>query len=293
MMNYTFHQISPHVHWLSPDSTTDRPVLGVISGSSGSLIVDAGNSSAHAQILLKEIRRCNLPAPLYLFLTHWHWDHVFGAARLGLPAFAHHETVRIVERMSRFDWSDAALDQRVRDGVEIEFCRDMLKAELPDRSHLVIRPPEVAISEQVIVHLGDISCELIHVGGDHAHDSTVAFIPEDRVMFLGDCIYDDLHHGPRRVTTQKLLPLYDRLLSYEADYYLPSHHSEPLTRQALAEEYALMTKIGNTVDRIGDDREAILAALPEILERPLEADHIEIADAFLAGLRLPEVKSVL
>jgi glyoxylase-like metal-dependent hydrolase (beta-lactamase superfamily II) len=292
-MAHTFHQISTHVHWLSPDSTTDRPVLGVISGTRGSLIVDAGNSPAHARILLKEIERCKLPGPSYLFLTHWHWDHVFGAARFALPTFAHHETVRIVERMSQFDWSDAALDQRVRDGLEIEFCRDMLKAELPNRSGLVIRPPEIAISEQVNVHLGDITCQLTHVGGDHAHDSTVAFVPEDRVLFLGDCIYDDLHHGPRRVTTDKLLPLYERLLAYDADYYLPSHHTEPLTRQALAEEYALMTKIAQTVERLGDEREAILAALPQVLAVPLEEDHIEITDAFLAGLRLPEIESVL
>jgi glyoxylase-like metal-dependent hydrolase (beta-lactamase superfamily II) len=292
-MSHTFHQVSPHIHWLSPDSTTDRPVLGVISGTCGSLVVDAGNSPAHARILLKDIERCNLPAPSYLFLTHWHWDHVFGAARFSLPTFAHYETARIVERMSQFDWSDAALDQRVKDGLEIEFCRDMLKAELPNRSSLAIRPPEIAISEQVNVHLGDITCQLIHMGGDHAHDSTVAFVPEDKVMFLGDCIYDDLHHGPRRLTSAKLLPLYERLLSYSADYYLPSHHSEPMTRQALAEEYALMTKIGQTVERLGDNRESILATLPQVLERPLEIDDIDIADAFLGGLRLPEVESVL
>lgn len=292
-MTHTFHQVSPHVHWLSPDSTTDRPVLGVISGTHGSLIVDAGNSAAHAQILLDNIARHHLPAPAYLFITHWHWDHVFGAERLSLPAFAHHETVRIIERMSQFDWSDSALDQRVNDGLEIEFCRDMLKAELPHRSNLVIRPPEIAISNQITVHLGDVTCELVHVGGDHAHDSTIAFVPEDRIMFLGDCIYDDLHHGPRRVTTGKLLPLYEHLLSYQADCYLPSHHTEPMTYQALVEEYRLMTKIGKTVERLGDDRAAILAALPEVLGRPLEADDLEIADTFLAGLRLPDVKSIL
>jgi hypothetical protein len=54
-----------------------------------------------------------------------------------------------------------------------------------------------------------------------------------------------------------------------------------------------MTKIGKTVERLGDDREAILTALPEVLGTPLEDDHIEIAEAFLAGLRLPEVESIL
>jgi glyoxylase-like metal-dependent hydrolase (beta-lactamase superfamily II) len=292
-MLHTFHQVSPHVHWLSPDSSTDRPVLGVISGSRGSLIVDAGNSPAHAQILLNEIDHHNLPAPSFLMLTHWHWDHVFGASRFFLPTIAHYETVRILGRMAQFDWSDAALDQRVKDGLEIEFCRDMLKAELPDRSDLIICQPEIAIDEQVTVHLGDITCQLIHVGGDHAHDSTVAYTPEDKVMFLGDCIYDDLHHGPRRITTRKLLPLYERLLAYDADYYLPSHHTEPLTRQTMADEYNLMSKIGETVERLGNDRESILMTLPQVLERPLEADDIEIAEAFLAGLRLPEAESIL
>jgi len=292
-MPHTFHQISPHAHWLSPDSTTDRPVLGVISGERGSLIVDAGNSSAHAQILLDEIERHGLSTPSDLFLTHWHWDHVFGAARFGLPTFAHRETVRIVERMAGFDWSDAALDRRVRDGLEIDFCRDMLKLELPDRSDLVIRPPEIALRDQITVHLGGVTCQLIHVGGDHAHDSTVAFIPEDKVMFLGDCIYDDLHHGPRRVTTGKLLPLYERLLAFDAVAYLPSHHTEPLTRQALADEYAMMKTISETVERIGDEQEAVLAALPSALGMPLNGDHVEIAEAFLVGLRLPEVVSIL
>jgi glyoxylase-like metal-dependent hydrolase (beta-lactamase superfamily II) len=292
-MAHTFHQISPHVYWLSPYEATDRPILGVISGAQGSLIVEAGNSPAHAQILLNQIERHNLSAPAYLFLTHWHWDHVFGAASFSVPTFAHYETARILKRMSEFDWSDAALDQRVRDGLEIEFCRDMIKAELPNRSRLFIQPPEIAISERVSVDLGEVSCKLIHVGGDHSHDSMVALVPEEGIAFLGDCIYEDLHHGPRRVTTGKLLPLYERLLSFEADYYLPSHHSEPLTRQALREEHALMTKIGRTVERIGDNREAVMEELASALDTPLEPEHFEIADSFLAGLRLPEVESIL
>lgn len=292
-MQHSFNQISPHVYWLSPDPATDRPVLGVVSGNSGSLIVDAGNSSAHASTLLEKIQRHKLPAPRYLMLTHWHWDHVFGSHALSLPALAHHETVRIVGRMAQFDWSDEALDQRVAKGLEIEFCRDMIKAELPDRSGLVVRPPEIAISGQACLHLGGISCQLIHVGGDHSHDSMVAFVPEERVMFLGDSIYDDLHHGPRRVTTKNLLPLYEHLLAFDVENYLPSHHTEPVTRAALAEEFELMNKIGRTVERLGNDRTAILLTLPKILNRSLSQDHLDSADAFLAGLRLPDVESIL
>ena len=223
MIQHTFNPISPHVYWLSPDSTTDRPTLGVVAGSRGSLLVDAGNSVAHAHVLLHEIERRNLATPKFLMLTHWHWDHVFGATALWLPAFAYIETQRVVRVMAQLDWGDAALDQRVADGIEIAFCHDMLKAELPDRSNLVIRPPDIAFDARVEIDLGGVTCHIAHVGGDHAPDASIVYIPEDKIMFVSDCLGDDLYHGPRRCTTTNLFALLDRLLAYDVAYYLDGH----------------------------------------------------------------------
>lgn len=286
-------QITPRVHWLPADARTDRPILGVISGERGSLLVDAGNSAAHATMLLEAMSAAGLAAPRLLLLTHWHWDHVFGAAAIDAVAIAHRETQRIMRVMAGFDWGDAALDQRVAAGTEIAFCRDMIRAELPDRAGLVIRPPEIAIEGELSVDLGGATCRLIPVGGDHAHDSTIAFVPEARAVFLGDCIYDDLHHGPRRLTLGRVGPLFDRLLALEADIYLPAHHEAPLSRAEFEREAWLLTTIGHAVERAGDDRERALGLLPGLLDAPLDEDHIEIADAFLAGLRTPEVASIL
>ena len=283
-------RLAPHTHWLPADSTTDRPILGAISGASGTLLVDSGNSPAHAHILLREIARCALPAPRFVMLTHWHWDHVFGTAALDLPTFAHHETARIVTIMAGQDWSDAALDQRVADGREIAFCRDMIAAELPDRTGLTIRPPEIAFATRIDLDLGGVTCQIDHVGGDHAHDSSVVYVPRDRVVFLGDCIYDDIYHGPRRLTTAQLFPLLETLLAYDADYYLAGHHAAPMSRAELAAEAALLGAIGRLADRHGDDREKIVAALPEATGAPLSDEHVEIADAFLAGVRMPNVE---
>lgn len=140
MTEHTFERIGPHVHWLSPASTTDRPVLGVIHGTLGTLVVEAGNSAAHAELLLREIAQAGIAPPDFVTLTHWHWDHVFGTATLDLPTFSHIETQRVVREMADYDWSDGALDRRVETGVEVAFCRDMIKAELPDRSDLMLRP---------------------------------------------------------------------------------------------------------------------------------------------------------
>jgi glyoxylase-like metal-dependent hydrolase (beta-lactamase superfamily II) len=283
MTRSNLNQLTEHVYWLAPDATTDRPVLGAILGNKGALIVDAGNSPAHANLLLEGLTQ--LAEPKYVALTHWHWDHVFGTAAFDIPIVAHEETKRIVEQMAQLDWSDSALDRRVAEGTEIGFCRDMMKAELPERSHLRLKTADISFGTQIELDMGGISCQIRHVGGDHSSDSSVVYVRGDNVLFLGDCLYEDLHHGPRRYTTQKLFPLINLLLAYGADYYLLGHDLEPMSRQQMVEYTGLLRSIGQEVERLGDDRERIIQSRQQSTGRPLEKEHLEIVDAFLAGLQ--------
>ena len=281
----TLNQLTPHVYWLPPDETTDRPILGVVTGERGSLLVDAGNSPAHANLRLNEIARLRLTAPHYLTLTHWHWDHVFGTAAIQLPTLAHIETKRIVTEMAHLDWSDEALDQRVAAGQEIEFCRDMIKAELPDRRGLVIRPPEIGFTAEVELDLGGTTAHLIHVGGDHAADSIIVYVPGDRLVFLSDCLGPDLYHQPQRYTAAGSAAMLDRLLSYEAEIYLTGHGDRPLARAEVVAFADLLRTVGRVVTGHEKNRPAILTQLEQTLPAPLDEDVPEIVNAFLAGLQ--------
>lgn len=285
MKQSPLNRISEHVYWLAPDATTDRPTLGAIVGRQATLIVDAGNSPAHANLFLGELAKLILANPKYMVLTHWHWDHVFGASAFDLPIFAYDETQRAMEEMARLDWSDEALDRRVQEGAEIEFCRDMIKAEWPDRTNLRLKLPDVSFATQLEFNLGGVRCQVKHVGGDHAADSSIVYVPEDNVVFLSDCLYEDLHHGPPSYTTQKLFPLIDEILSYRADYYVWGHNPEPMPKEEMMEFTGLLRAIGEQVERTGDNRELILRELQGKIGRTLEDDHTEIVDAFLAGLR--------
>jgi len=283
-------QLSPHVYWLESDHTTDRPVLGAIVGQRATLIVDSGNSEAHANLFLDQIAGYEInPSHWYVVLTHWHWDHVFGSHMFERPdstltLIAHNETRQLVAEMAEQDWSDEALEQRVKDGTEIEFCRDMIKAELPDRSDLRIKVPDLSFATQLELDLGGVRCVVKHVGGDHAADSSIVYVPEERVLFLSDCLYEDLHHGPRYYTTKKLLPLLDEIERYEADYYMWGHDPEPMSREKFVEFTALARKIGKQVDQIGNNRELLLQNLVDELGAPLDEEGIELVDSFLAGL---------
>ncbi len=220
--------------------------------------------------------------PRFAALTHWHWDHVFGTAELDVPTFAYIETGRVLAEMATLDWSDAALDQRVADGTEITFCSEMIKAELPDRSGLVIRPPDILFEQSVTINLGGVRCQLLHVGGDHASDAVVVYVPEERVMFLGDCFYCDIYSPSRRYTMEKLVPLTEMLLGLDVDYYIAGHDIEPISRKKMEEDVRMLLTIGRAVQQHGE-RAAVLAALPVLLGEPINEDIVEYVDYFLAG----------
>lgn len=281
--HHTFDRVAPHVYRLSPSDATDRPALGVVAGRERTLVVDAGNSPAHARLLLGRLQGLRVPPVSFVAVTHWHWDHVFGLSAFDAPAVAHSETRHMVAEMARWDWSDEALDRRVAEGVEIAFCRDNIIAELPDRSGLVLRPPEIAFHGRVEIDLGGVRCNVVHVGGDHAADASVVYVPEDRVLFIGDCLGPDLYSGEPSYTTGRLFPLLDRLLGFDAEWFVEGHESEPAPRQAIVEYAHLLRAAGEAVLEAGPGREAVLAALAKRLPGPVDSDVAEMVDQFLAG----------
>jgi glyoxylase-like metal-dependent hydrolase (beta-lactamase superfamily II) len=281
-----FNRISEHVYLLDPEASTDRPALGVIAGKQSALVVDAGNSPAHANILVNELGKRDITNLKYVALTHWHWDHVFGSSAFKTLIFAHEETTRKIKEMCNLDWSDEALDRRVEVGDEIEFCRDMIKAEWPDRSNLLLKTPDVSFVDRLEFDLGDVHCQVRHVGGDHASDSSIIYIPEDRALFLGDALYGDLHHGPENYTAEKIYPLIEEIMHYKADYYVWSHDAEPMLQKDMMDFIGSLKKIGDLIQHAGSNRDLLMSSLKEILNQDITDEHLDIADKFLSGLQV-------
>ena len=114
----TIEKIGEHFWYQTPVSETDRPVLGIVVGNNKTLMIDAGNSEAHAQYFLEELAKQNVPRPDILALTHWHWDHIFGLSSLKeIVSIAHVKTKEAMERLIPLSWSDEALDERDRKSV--------------------------------------------------------------------------------------------------------------------------------------------------------------------------------
>ena len=287
MSSFELNQLTPHVYWSLPVEETDRPILAAIAGAQSVLMVDAGNSPAHASTFSESLRPRGLIAPAYIALTHYHWDHVFGSAYLEGLLVACAETGERLREMSRLDWRDKSLDQRVEDGSEHEFSRAHIKAEMSniERAKLKLRLPDITFSQRLTINLGEVSCQLICVGGDHTSDSTIIYVPEDGVVFLGDCIYSGFRRDGLIYTQQKLFTLLDTLLALDAAYYLPGHASQPLTRADMENEAKRLKAVGLAATESHGVRTTAKSRLEKELGTAFNKDVEEELDAFLYGLK--------
>lgn len=216
-------RLTPRVTWLLPDGRTDRPSLAHVRGDNGSVLLDVGASPQHTQSFLGSPLLEGAPPLIAAVLTHWHWDHCFGGSALEVPIVAQRETHREMVRQSRLDWSDEALDARVAEGSEIAFCRDHLRLEMPDRSDLKLVIPHIVFDDNLMLDLGGLTCEVQHVGGDHSSDSSVVWVPEEQLLFLGDCLYQRIHAPVPHYTPSRLRRLLDRLERFEPAWVIWGH----------------------------------------------------------------------
>jgi glyoxylase-like metal-dependent hydrolase (beta-lactamase superfamily II) len=280
MTDNTLIRLSDHVYWMPP-GLPDRPSLCAVVGQTHTLMLDAGASAAHARLFLDALREAGVPAPHYVALTHWHWDHVFGMREVGVPTIAHDLTARQMAVLATYAWDDAALDERVSSGEEIVFCADNLKLEFPSPRQIEVVQPDWVLNGALDVRLGGVNCAIRHVGGDHAADSCVMFIEPDGVLFLSDCLYEDIY-APVWYYTERLFPLLDTVLTFDAQVYVEGH--TPLMNRAQFEARCVkMRRAGELVAAYGTDEAVILRAAQAQSGQPPEDDLRGFIKAFIAG----------
>jgi glyoxylase-like metal-dependent hydrolase (beta-lactamase superfamily II) len=179
-------------------------------------MLDAGSSPAHARLLLDE-----LPAqPRGVVYTHSHWDHVFAGASIGALVVAHRRTAANLEEMARRDWNDEAnVNEHIRE-------------ELPAPRHVEIAPADIVFEDRIDFDLGGVTVHVEHVDSDHCDDACVALVRPDGILFVGDALCAG--HGDV-MTAEKALPLFDRILGFQAERFVEGHHPAVSSRAEVGE----------------------------------------------------------
>ncbi|MDM5299991.1 MBL fold metallo-hydrolase [Bacillus pumilus] len=279
---HTINKIGKSFWYITPISVTDRPILGMVVGNNKTLMIDAGNSVDHANYFMKGTLKED-SSPDVVVLTHWHWDHIFG-----LPALPHtlsiasSKTKREMEKLIPYSWSDEAIDERVKEGTEIEFCAKAIKEEYKEHRDITIALPDVTFENRVEIDLGGVTCIVQYVGGDHAADSAIVYIKEEKILFLGDCIYPNMYAKKENYTVQETLRLLEELESFDAETYIPSHQ-KPITKEEFHQEATKLRMIATYTERYRGDQQVILKEYEKYVKRELREDEIETIGQFVNG----------
>ncbi|MDQ0192337.1 MBL fold metallo-hydrolase [Paenibacillus wynnii] len=284
-MDHKFQQLSKNVIIMHAEHDTDRPILAAVLGGRRTLLMDAGNSPAHAELFREELSKRGYRQPDILALTHWHWDHTFGMSAWNLPAVAHAETANALASLAGLDWSEACLEQLVTEGTISKESAADIRKEYGEERTITLLGPDIIFKDRITLDLGGITCELVHVGGDHSEDSCFLYVKEDRILFLGDALGPSVYGGPRKYSSTGFLRLLRLAYSYGAEWYVESH-GIPMNGEEFRKDLSSWERMARIVDVFGHDRERVVLEMKTFLKiDELPEDLLQGLEYFMAGTK--------
>lgn len=279
----TLKQHSDHFWYMDPVAETDRPILGAVVGDTHTLMIDAGNSEAHTNLFLAALTEQGIKRPTLVVLTHWHWDHTFGLSALTETVSIASAATKVgLERLLPYTWDDTALAERVEDGREIAFCAEAIQLEYGEDRSMRVLLPTMTFEDTLTLDLGGVHVLLKHVGGDHAADAVVVYVPEEKILFLGDALYANLYAPSWRMTPGETLRLLDVIDGFEAEAYVWSH-GRVVTSTEYEKDRDVLRKLAHLTLDFPGNKEEITVQYERFIGRSIDEEEQELITFFVNG----------
>ncbi len=218
-------KVTERIYYLMNEDETERPALGVVKGEKYCLVVDAGNSPKHAEILIKEIEKMNFSPVKYVVATHHHWDHIFGLGQWDAITVASEKTRELAEMYKEIKFDDESLEVAKENGILSGYAVNCIKKEIENRDEFKLENFDLVFQGELVIDLGGVSCHIKEMINPHREDGTIIYVPEEKTLFVGDAAYGCTVGGRNYYDRNKLQQMMDIVDSYEADYCLCSHES--------------------------------------------------------------------
>lgn len=219
------NQLSETIYYLSNQNDKERPTLGLVCGDKYSLVVDGGNSVQHARDFLHEIEKLNVPPIKYVVITHAHWDHFLGMNEYGATIIMNSLTSQKMNDWRNYSYDDRSLQEYVDSKKMTSHCMETIQNEIPERETFQLCPPDIIFEKSLHVDLGNKVCVLETIQSTHTDDSTVVYIPDEKVIFLGDSVYCTTTNALYHFKQSHLMPMIEDIQKYDATHFLLGHES--------------------------------------------------------------------
>jgi glyoxylase-like metal-dependent hydrolase (beta-lactamase superfamily II) len=151
------------------------PNSGVIVGDAGVMVVDATATPVMAQALLEQIRKVTDKPVSHVLLTHYHAVRVMGASAFkAREIIASALTRELIEERGQEDF-DSEVNRFPRLFRAVETVPGLTW-------------PTITFGTSMTVWLGKRRVEIMHLGRGHTKGDTVAWLPDEKVLFSGDLV---------------------------------------------------------------------------------------------------------
>lgn len=219
------NKLSDTIYYLSNQDDRERPTLGLVCGDRYSLIIDSGNSPQHAQDFLLEIENLNVPPVKYVVITHAHWDHFLGMNEFDATVIVNNQTSEMIKKWQSLSYDDSSLQKYVTTNQMSAMCMKIIQTAMPNRDSFKLKSPDVIFENTLTIDLGNKVCILESIKSTHTDDSTIIYIPDEKVVFLGDCAYGTTTNSLFHYKQSMLLPMINDIQKYDAEMFLLGHES--------------------------------------------------------------------
>ena len=155
------------------------PNTGVIIGDDAVMVLDTQATPAMAQDVIRRIREVTDKPIKYVLLTHYHAVRVLGASAYKPEhIIASHDTLDLIrERGEQDKASEIGRFPRLFRNVET------VPAGLTW--------PTLTFSGKMTLWLGQLEVQLLQLGRGHTKGDTVAWLPQQKILFSGDLVEFD------------------------------------------------------------------------------------------------------
>lgn len=185
---------------------------GIILTDKSSVFVD---TAQHITPLLSMIRFAEERTTIkYLINTEGHIDHVFGNHwfRDRCPIIGHEKLPPMFDMEDFYEYSLDVITRQDKAGLPL----------LPKKEQYVVKRPDILFSDRMSLCIDGLAIELLHTPG-HTPSNISVYIPEDKVVFVGDTVFAYCQTWLQSANPDDLLQSLDRIRALDVDYIVPGH----------------------------------------------------------------------
>jgi glyoxylase-like metal-dependent hydrolase (beta-lactamase superfamily II) len=237
------------------NSLSYNETVSAIATPKGIVVIDAGFNpkltEKYKQRIEKEFKRNDF---IYLINTHPHPDHVFGnRAFSGVAVIGHanakeqitaayeqnfYNTVYgdwLKQQSEKLKTADPHSTEAKAIAYDIHKISEMLSSL---RNNFVLPIPTIMFNDRMTLNMGDVTFELFYFGEAHTQSDILVYVPEEKILFVGDLFYasgDVIFKAIDKTKIDKWYAVLNTVLQpgNEIRYVVSGHSDATLTKDVL------------------------------------------------------------